>query len=225
MKRDALFNMVEQQIRPWDVSNPAILKALHDFPREDFLPQNLKSFAYMDLELPLSIDGHDTHTKLMPPRLLARILQELDLQGSEHVALVGLGDGYLATLIAYFSRSITAFETNERIMQFAQENLNDAGVHNINYELTDGLKASTAKFDVLVLAGSITQLTPALLNKIQIGGQVFAVIGQPDSPAMRATLITRTDEQAWSQKVVFETVLAPLTQIQTTVASATSFTF
>ncbi len=224
MKRDALFNMVEQQIRPWDVHSPEILKALHDFPRVDFLPANLKPFAYMDVELPLNINGQDTHTKLMPPRLLARILQELDLKGTENVALVGLGDGYLATLIAYFSRAITAFEINEHIMQFAQENLNDAGVHNISYEFADGLKASTDKFDVVVLAGSITQLTPALLHKIEVGGQMFAVIGKADSPSMCATLITRTGEAAWSQKILFETVLAPLTQA-TEPSSATSFTF
>ena len=225
MKRDVLFNMVEQQIRPWDVHSPAILKSLHDFPRVDFLPTDLKPYAYMDVELPLSINGQNTHTKLMPPRLLARILQELDLQGTENVALVGLGDGYLATLIAYFSRSVTAFEIDERIMQFAQDNLNHANVRNINYELADGLKASTTKFDVVVLAGSIAQLTPALLHKIEVGGQIFAVIGQADSPSMRATMITRTDETAWSQKVLFETVLAPLTQANEQPSTVTSFTF
>ena len=225
MKRDALFNMVEQQIRPWDVHSPAILKSLHDFPRVDFLPTDLKPYAYMDVELPLIIDGEDTHTKLMPPRLLARILQELDLQGTENVALVGLGDGYLATLIAYFSRSVTAFEIDERIMQFAQDNLNHANVRNINYELADGLKASTTKFDVVVLAGSIAQLTPALLYKIEVGGQMFAVIGAANSPSMRATMVTRTDETAWSQKVLFETVLAPLTQASESPSAAASFTF
>ena len=225
MKQDALFNMVEQQIRPWDVHSPAILKSLHDFPRVDFLPTDLKPYAYMDVELPLSINGQNTHTKLMPPRLLARILQELDLQGTENVALVGLGDGYLATLSAYFSRSVTAFEIDERIMQFAQDNLNHANVRNINYELADGLKASTTKFDVVVLAGSIAQLTPALLHKIEVGGQIFAVIGQADSPSMRATMITRTDETAWSQKVLFETVLAPLTQANEQPSTVTSFTF
>jgi protein-L-isoaspartate(D-aspartate) O-methyltransferase len=116
------------------------------------------------------------------------------------------------------------FEVNERIMQFAQNNLNDAGVHNINYEFADGLKASTAKFDVVVLAGSITQLTPALLHKIEVGGQMFAVIGQAESPSMRATMVTRTGEAAWSQKALFETVLAPLTQT-TEVTSANAFTF
>jgi protein-L-isoaspartate(D-aspartate) O-methyltransferase len=225
MKRDALFNMVEQQIRPWDVHSPAILKSLHDFPRVDFLPTDLKPYAYMDVELPLSINGQNTHTKLMPPRLLARILQELDLQGTENVALVGLGDGYLATLIAYFSRSVTAFEIDERIMQFAQDNLNHANVRNINYELADGLKASTTKFDVVVLAGSIAQLTPALLYKIEVGGQMFAVIGAANSPSMRATMVTRTDETAWSQKVLFETVLAPLTQASESPSAAASFTF
>ena len=227
MKRDALFNMVEQQIRPWDVHSPAILKSLHDFPRVDFLPIELKPFAYMDVELPLSINGQDTHTKLMPPRLLARILQELDLQGDERVALVGLGDGYLATLIAYFSRSVTLFEIDPAIMKFAQANLSEAGVHNVQFELGDGLKASTDKFNVVVLAGSIAELSTALLHKIEIGGQMFAVIGAPDSPSMRATLITRTDDQSWSQKVLFETMLAPLTDahVARSTSSISAFTF
>lgn len=210
MKRTALYNMVEQQIRPWDVYNPALLEALHHLPRESFLPNDLRPFAYMDIELPLVLDGQDTHTKLMPPRLLARMVQELDLHGTENVALVGLGDGYLAALLAKFARTVTAYEINERILRFAQSNLNQANVHNVNYELTNGLKASSDKFDVVVLAGSVPRLTPALLNKITVGGQMLAVVGSASAATMSALLVTRTDEQSWSQKAVFETILSPL---------------
>ena len=117
MKRTALYNMVEQQIRPWDVHNFALLDTLHQLPRADFLPESLRPFAYMDIELPLVIDGKDTRTKLMPPRLLARMVQELDLQGTENVALIGLGDGYLAALLAKFARMVTAYEINEDILR------------------------------------------------------------------------------------------------------------
>ena len=210
MKRTALYNMVEQQIRPWDVHNFALLDTLHQLPRADFLPESLRPFAYMDIELPLVIDGKDTRTKLMPPRLLARMVQELDLQGTENVALIGLGDGYLAALLAKFARMVTAYEINEKILRFAQNNLNQANVHNVNYELGNGLKASSDKFDVLVLAGSIARLTPALLNKIAVGGQMLAVIGEASAPTMSAVLVTRTDEQSWAQKPLFETILSPL---------------
>ena len=220
MKRTALYNMIEQQIRPWDVYNPALLEALNDIPRENFLPSELRPFAYMDTELSLIIDGKDTGTKLMPPRLLARIVQELDLQGTENVALVGLGDGYLAALLAKFSRTVTVYEINEDILHFAQDNLNQANIQNVNYELADGLQASSDKFDVVVLAGSITRLTPALLNKIVVGGQLFAIVGQAGMPTMSALLVTRTDEQAWSQKVLFETVLPPLKEKENKASTA-----
>lgn len=231
MKRTALYNMVEQQIRPWDVYNPALLDALHHLPRESFLPVEQRPFAYMDIELPLILDGQDTHTKLMPPRLLARMVQELDLHGTESVALVGLGDGYLAALLAKFARTVTAYEINETILRFAQNNLNQANVHNVNYELTNGLKASSDKFDVVVLAGSVARLTPALLNKISVGGQMLAVVGEASAATMSALLITRTDEQSWSQKALFETILSPLSEdgrkdgVKKTTDQTAQFTF
>ena len=213
MKHTALYNMVEQQIRPWDVSNPALLEILHHMPRADFLPEALRPFAYMDVELPLTINGKDTRTKLMPPRLLARMVQEVDLKGTENVALVGIGDGYLAALLASFSKLLTVYEINEDILRFAQANLNQANIQNVNYELTNGLQASSDKFDVVVLAGSVSHLTPALLNKIVVGGQLLATVGKPDSATMHTLLVTRTGEQAWSQRSLFETVLSPLQDV------------
>lgn len=211
MKRTALYNMVEQQIRPWDVHNPALLSVLHELPRADFLPDALKPYAYMDVELPLVLpDGADTHTRLMPPRLLARMVQELDLQGTERTALVGVGDGYLAALLARFSRSLTVFELSQAILSFAQSNLEQAAVRNVQFELNNGLKATADSFDVLVLAGSIPRLTHALLNKIVVGGQMFAIVGKTDDATMHAVMVTRTAEQAWAQKQLFETTLPPL---------------
>ena len=174
------------------------------------------------------IDGKDTRTKLMPPRLLARMVQELDLQGTENVALIGLGDGYLAALLAKFARMVTAYEINEDILRFAQKNLNHAHVHNVNYELANGLKATAEKFDVVVLAGSVTRLTPALLNKISVGGQMLVVVGAPSAATMSALMVTRTDEQSWSQKILFETVLSPLSDDSNTAQTASGaaqFTF
>lgn len=212
MKRDALFNMIEQQIRPWDVSQPEVLSALHNLPRAPFLPTSHRAFAYMDVDLPLVIDGLDTETRLLAPKVIARIIQSLSLQPSDEVGLVGLGDGYLAALLARFARSVTVYELDERILHFAQKNLNAHHVRNINFELSDGLKHSSEKFDVLVLAGSVSTLTDAIKQKIKVGGRMFVVIGAPDAPIMHACLVLRESENSWSQTVLFETVIPALKQ-------------
>lgn len=210
MKRNALFNMVEQQIRPWDVSNPDILAALFELPRAEFLPDSHKAFAYMDTELPLIIDGVDTHTRLLSPKVLARIVQAVNPQKTETVAQVGLGDGYLTALLAKFAKSVTAFELNETIIQFAQNNLNKHAARNVNYEHADGLKNSTEKFDIVVLAGSVGELTESIKQKLNINGRMFAVVGAENAATMHAVLVERTAENHWAQDVLFETVTPAL---------------
>ncbi|TDR31435.1 protein-L-isoaspartate O-methyltransferase family protein [Hydromonas duriensis] len=215
MKRDALFNMIEQQIRPWDVSNPAVLKLLHDLPRAGFLPASHQAFAYVDTELPLVIDGVDTGTQLLTPRVVARIVQAVDVQKNETVAQVGLGDGYMAALLARFAKTVTVYELNETILHFAQRNLNQHHVRNVNYELGDGLKLSTEKFDVLVLAGSVAHLTHTMKQRIHVGGRLFAIIGTAGAPTMHAVLVHRVGESDWTQEVLFETIAPALTQSDT----------
>lgn len=205
MKRDALFNMVEQQIRPWDVSSPSVLAALFEMPRAGFLPESHKAFAYVDTELPLVIDGVDTQTHLLAPKVIARIVQAVNPQSHETVAQVGLGDGYLTALLAKFSKSVTAYELDENILRFAQNNLNKNAVRNVNYEHADGLNGSTEKFDILVLAGSISELSDAVKLRIHVGGRLFAVVGTPNAATMHAILVERIGENLWSQKVLFET--------------------
>lgn len=215
MKRTALFNMIEQQIRPWDVSSPAVLGLLHDLPRAGFLPESHQAFAYMDIELPLVIDGEDTGTRLLTPRVLARIVQAVNPDKTESVAQIGLSDGYLTALLAKFAKSVTVYELDERILHFAQHNLNQHNVRNVNYELTDGLKSSTEKFDVLVLAGSVDGLTDAMKQRINVGGRLFAIIGAADAVTMHAVLVHRVGEAAWESEVLFETVAPALKQNNT----------
>lgn len=215
MKRDALFNMIEQQIRPWDVHSPDVLRALHDVPRAGFLPPSHQAFAYMDTELPLVIDGVDTHTKLLAPRVLARIVQVVDVKKTETVAQVGLGDGYLTALLAKFAKSVTVFELDETILHFAQHNLNQHAVRNVNYELGNGLKSGTDQYDVLVLAGSVPELTDAVKWRIVVGGRLFAIVGTEDAPTMRAVLVKRITDTHWTEEVLFETVAPALMQAHT----------
>ena len=221
MKRDALFNMIEQQIRPWDVHNEAVLTALRELPRAGFLPESHRAFAYMDTEVPLVIDGVDTGTRLLAPRMLARIVQTMDIARTDEVGLVGLGDGYLAALLARFAHTVTAYELNENALKFAQKNLNAHHVRNVNFELKDGLKHSTDKFDVLVLAGSVTALSDAVKQKINVGGRLFAVVGAVDAAVMSAVLVERTSDTNWHSTVLFETVTPALTQA----TPATAFSF
>lgn len=218
MKRDALFNMIEQQIRPWDVLDAAVLNVLRELPRAGFLPPSHRAFAYMDTELPLVIDGVDTRTQLLAPRVLARIVQTVNVQKGETVAQVGLGDGYLTALLARFAKSVTVFEMSEVILQFAQRNLNAHAVRNVNYELKDGLTHSELQCDVLVLAGSVAVLTDELKRRITIGGRLFAIIGGVDDAMMSAVLVTRADENTWSQTVLFETTAPALSQAPAPVA-------
>jgi protein-L-isoaspartate(D-aspartate) O-methyltransferase len=212
MKRDALFNMIEQQIRPWDVHDANVLEALRDLPRAQFLPMTHRAFAYVDTDLPLVIEGVDTGTRLLPPRVIARIVQSMALTSTDEVGLVGLGDGYLAALLARFSRSVTTYELDETILHFAQKNLNTHHVRNVNFELTDGLKHNSDKFDALVLAGSIAELTDAVKQKIKVGGRLFVVIGASNATNMQAYIIRREAETQWSSTVLFETVVPALKQ-------------
>jgi protein-L-isoaspartate(D-aspartate) O-methyltransferase len=210
MKRDALFNMIEQQIRPWDVLNLDVLNALRELPRAGFVPPSHRAFAYTDTELPLHIDGVDTGTHLLAPRLIARLVQSLDVQPHESVAQVGLGDGYLTALLARFAKIVTVYERDERVLKFAQNNLNQHGIRNVNYELGDGLKRSTDKFDALILGGSVPALSDAVKHKVNVGGRILAIIGQADAPVMQAVMTERTTEQTWQAQTLFETVAPAL---------------
>lgn len=221
MKRDALFNMIEQQIRPWDVHDPRVLKALHDVPRASFLPSTHQAFAYVDTELPLVIDGVPTGTRLLAPRVIARIVQSLELSSTDHVALIGLGDGYLAALMALFAHTVTAYELDESIMRFAQKNLNAHSIRNVNFELSDGLKADGAHYDAIVLAGAVPYVPEAVKAKLNVGARLFAIVGVEDEPTMHAILMRRHDEQTWSEQVLFETVVPSLTYSR----SQSSFVF
>lgn len=220
MKRDALFNMIEQQIRPWDVLDSDVLDALRALPRAGFVPESHRAFAYMDTELPLVIDGVKTGVQLLAPRVMARIVQAVAVHKGESVAQVGLGEGYLTALLARFSKTVTVFEWNETVLQFAQRNLNAHAVRNVNYEMGDGLRNNTEQFDVIVLAGSVASLTDDLKQKIIVGGRLFAIVGRAEDAIMSAILVTRTDSNTWESITLFETAASALCQIPTPSAFA-----
>lgn len=210
MKQKALFNMIEQQIRPLGVFDSRVLQALNDLPRDQFLPDSHVNFAYVDTDLPLILDGRDTGARLLPPSIMARLLQAADVQKSESVAQFGLSDCHLTAILASFAKIVTAYETDESIVRFAQNKLNRYGVHNVNYELSDGLNYSTDNFDVLFLTGSVDSLPESLLQKIHVGGRIIAVVGADNTSMMHAVLVERKAEKNWEQRILFETSLPAL---------------
>jgi protein-L-isoaspartate(D-aspartate) O-methyltransferase len=201
----ARFNMVEQQIRPWEVLDPDVLELLFQVKRENFVPPEHRSLAFADLEIPL---GHGE--AMMQPKIEARLLQELALQPHETVYEVGTGSGYLTALLARRARHVTSAEIHADLQARAAENLRNAGIANVTLLHGDSAQAPLADsaFDVVVLTGSVPIVPQAFLDRLSAGGRFFAVVG--DVPVMEALLIRQPERGAFQQVKIFETVLKPL---------------
>lgn len=201
------FNMIEQQIRTWDVLNPAVLELLHAVKREAFVPKAALAQAFVDMEIPL---GHGQ--AMMAPKMEARIVQELALKPEDQVLEIGSGSGYLAALISRLAEKVTSVEIHADLSSLAAANLSRAGIVNVHLKVGDGARSPAdvvgqERFDAIVLTGSVPVLPPAFLDALNPGGRLFAVIG--DAPVMQAILYTKTGA-ALASRVVFETVLTPL---------------
>lgn len=191
----ARFNMIEQQIRPWDVLDPAVLELLSVIKREDFVPPALRSLAFADLELPLRGSGDEAIRSgqcMLAPRVEARMLQDLALQSSDTVLEIGAGSGYMAALLAHRAREVTSLEIEPALVEMARENLRRAGVPNVSVRQGDGSRpgACAGSFDAIVLSGSVAEVPQHLIEQLKIGGRLAAIVG--DEPMMRMTIITRT---------------------------------
>ena len=209
------FNMVEQQIRTWDVLDTDVLDLLHTLKRENFVPASQREFALMDIELPLSAVAPDAleaiRERMWSPKMEARVAQDVDLHGVEHVLEIGTGSGYLTALLASRSAKVTSVEINPTLAKFAQANLTKAGITNATVVTGDAARgwAPAAPYDVIVFTGSMEVLPEEVLTQLKPGGKLFAILGKP--PAMRAQLITATGNGGRNERTLFETVVAPLT--------------
>ena len=197
----ARFNMIEQQIRPWDVLDPTVLTLLSQLHREDFVPAAYRSMAFMDTEVPLP-DGQC----MLTPRVEARLLQELQLQGDENVLEVGAGSGFMAALLAHRARRVLTLEISDTLARLAEANLRRAGLSNVTVRCFDGCGGARgeAPFDAIVLSGSVALVPQPLLEQLKRGGRLIAIVG--DEPVMRARLYKRIDDASWSQLDLFDTV-------------------
>lgn len=189
----ARFNMIEQQIRPWNVLDPHVLDLLQTVAREEFVPAAYKSLAFADLEIPLP--GGEC---MLAPRMEARLLQDLGVQPHESVLEVGAGSGFMAALLAHRARSVLSVELRPELVAMARANLEKAGVRNATVRQEDGAQLSVAEgqFEAIVLSGSVIQLPQALMRRLTLGGRLIAIVGE--EPSMRAALVTRISETEFS---------------------------
>jgi protein-L-isoaspartate(D-aspartate) O-methyltransferase len=201
----ARFNMVEQQIRTWEVLDGDVLALLFKVKREQFAPPQHREIAFADLEIPI---GHGE--AMMQPKVEARILQELAVQPHENVYEVGTGSGYLTALLASRARHVTSIEIHPDLSQTAGKNLEAAGVSNVTLLVGDGAQRPLADstIDVLVVTGSLPVIPQAFLDRLAPGGRLFAVVG--DAPVMEATLVRQPERGAFRSVKLFETMLKPL---------------
>lgn len=199
------FNMIEQQIRPWDVLDTEVLDLLHVVKRENFVPVAHKALAFADTEIPLP--GGEN---MLFPKIEARLLQDVMVKKHESVLEIGSGSGYMAALLAHRARHVTTVEISPELKAFAEQNLAANGVANVTVELGDGAQgwANGAPFDVIVVSGSLPELPEALLKQLKVGGRLAVIIGQ--APAMKAQLVTRTGEAGYDTRTLFETSVKPL---------------
>src|SRR5687767_9862278 len=201
----ARTNMVEQQIRTWEVLDQEVLDLLYVVPREDFVPQKYRALAFSDLEIPLG-----EAQKMWQPKLEARVLQELSVRKSDRVLEIGTGSGYLTALLAHRAAQVISVEINPAIAAFGRANLERFGCDNVALEIGDAARGWGAKapYDVIVVTGSTPVLPLQLVEQLAPGGRLFAVVGE--EPAMSARLVTCSAPGAFSSVDLFETVIAPL---------------
>lgn len=205
----ARLNMVEQQIRPWEVIDQSVLDLLLVVRREDFVPPAYRRLAFTDMEIPLRIDDggcvYDSGESMFAPKVEARILQELGIRPHEHVLEIGTGSGYMAALAAHKAQRVLSIEIDERLKRFGEANLARAGVRNVKVELGDGARGwpARAPYDVIIVSGGLPALPPQLLEQLRIGGRLAAIVGEP--PAMSAQIVTRVTDGGYDTLKLFET--------------------
>ncbi|HEY1608056.1 MAG TPA: protein-L-isoaspartate O-methyltransferase [Paraburkholderia sp.] len=201
----ARFNMIEQQIRPWEVLDQDVLNLLSIVKREQFVPEIYADIAFADLEIPLPNGQH-----MLVPRVEARVLQELTVKKHESVLEIGAGSGYMAALLAHRAQQVLTVEIDTELAEFARTNLSKNGVVNAEVVLGDGARgwAANAPYDVICVSGGLPVVPQEMLEQLKVGGRMAAFVGT--APVMEAQIITRIDDKQYRIAVVFETYVEAL---------------
>ncbi len=204
----ARFNMIEQQIRPWDVLDLDVLALLSAVKREEFVPLAHRALAFVDTEIPLAEGAEEALRSghcMLAPRVEARLLQDANPRPHEKVLEVGTGSGYMAALLAHRAQRVITLELDPELARIARSNLQKAGISNAEVREADGSKGLPAEgpFDVIMLSGSVAEVPQNLLAQLKVGGRLAAIVG--NEPIMRATFITRTGEASYTTAQPWDT--------------------
>ncbi len=201
----ARFNMVQQQIRPWDVLDERVLDLVGRMPREDFVPPAFRKLAFADMNIPLG-----RGEVMMAPKVEARLLQELEISPQDKILEVGTGSGYLTALLAALGGHVHSIEIVPEFSAQAAATLAARRVNNTTLEVGDAARGweRHQPYDVIAITGSVPMLSDNFRNSLKVGGRLFAIVGQ--SPVMEAKLIRRVDQAGFSESSLFETLLPPL---------------
>ena len=201
----ARFNMIEQQIRPWEVLDPQVLDLLFVVKREDFVPAAYRNLAFADMEIPIG-----SGQVMLAPRVEARLMQELAIKNTDKVLEIGTGSGYMAALLAACADQVVTVESRPEIADFARQNLERAGVANVTIEIGDGANGWSQRgpYDAIVVSGALPSLPDALLKQLRLGGRLAAIVGE--APVMEAQLVTCSAEGVYNTVNLFETVVPKL---------------
>jgi protein-L-isoaspartate(D-aspartate) O-methyltransferase len=196
----ARFNMVEQQVRPWEVFDQRVLDRLTEVPREDFVPPAFRNLAYADIQIPI---GHGQ--VMLPPSIEGRLLQALGIRKQDSVLEIGTGTGYLTMVMASLANHVTSVDIFPELQRLAEHQL-----ENVSLQAGDAARgwSKNGPFDAIAVTGSLPNLPDAFPEALTLGGRLFVVLGQ--APVMEAALITRMGEKEWSREGLFETVIPPL---------------
>jgi protein-L-isoaspartate(D-aspartate) O-methyltransferase len=205
----ARFNMVEQQIRPWDVLDPVVLGLMSTVKREEFVPQAYRAIAFADVEVPLAPGA-----RMWPPRVEAKLLQELVIKKTDRVLEIGTGSGYFAALLGSMAVEVLSVEIDRALADSARKTLQKNGFTNVTVETGDGIKgwAAKAPYDVIVISGAVPVIPAELLKQLKVGGRLAAIVGE--APVMNAQVLTQTAEGVFSTVNVFETVTDPMKNVK-----------
>lgn len=211
----ARFNMVEQQIRPWDVLDPRILELFQTLPREKFVPEGRERLAFIDEQIPIG-DGQ----VMMEPRLEARLLQSVDPQPDETALEIGAGTGFLAACLGSLCAGVTSVDIRPAMLDTARKNLAANGIDNVTLVEGDAAQGwdDGRRYDVIVLSGSLPEYVEAFQEQLTVGGRLFVIVGE--TPAMEALLVTRMEERQWTTESLFETGIKPLDNARRTLKFA-----
>ena len=201
----ARFNMIEQQVRPWDVLEQRVLDVMSTTPREDFVPEKYRSLAFADINIPL---GHNQ--VMMAPKTEGRLLQVLDVQAGDSVLEIGTGSGYLTACLSRLGNHVTSIEIFPEFREAVAAKLAAHGYRNVTLKDGDAANGigSDTRYDVIAVTGSLPLLQRQFHDNLAAGGRLFVITGMP--PVMEALLITRIDEHNWSRESLFETSLPSL---------------